>query len=59
LPDNVFLSDWNVPEFYSAMSFKRRTDQMSEGQRAIAERLFEAYRKNYPNILGVSSDDFH
>ena len=32
---------------------------MSEGQRAIAERLFEAYRKDYPNTLGISSDNFH
>jgi hypothetical protein len=58
-PEEVFLSVWNIPEFYSAMSFKRRTDQMSAEQRAAAEQLFEAYRKNYPNTLDVSIENFH
>lgn len=57
-PSTVWLSVWNIPEFYSAMSFKRRTAQMSAEQRATAERLFKDYRLDYPNILPAVTRHF-
>ena len=56
--EDLRISDWNIAEFYSAMSFKRRTGQMSAEQRQHAEALFQSYLKNYPKVLPISSADF-
>ncbi|MDB5551065.1 MAG: VapC toxin family domain ribonuclease [Rhizobium sp.] len=54
----VWVSDWNITEFHSAMSFKRRTAQMSVEQRRDAEVLFKACLKLYPDVLNISSAHF-
>lgn len=56
--EDVWISDWNLTEFNSAMSFKRRTAQMSLMQRQEAEALFAAYLKRFPNILKISTAHF-
>jgi predicted nucleic acid-binding protein len=56
--EDMRMSEWNVTEFYSAMSFKRRTAQMSVEQRHHAEALFRNYLKNYPAVLAVSTANF-
>jgi predicted nucleic acid-binding protein len=56
--EDMRVSDWNIAEFSSAMSFKRRTAQMSVEQRQHAEALFQSYLKNYPKVLSVSSANF-
>jgi uncharacterized protein len=56
--EDVWVSEWNIAEFYSAMSFKRRTAQMSVGQRMAAEELFEGYLKLYPSVFTISSQHF-
>jgi uncharacterized protein len=55
---SVWLSDWNLTEFSSAMSFKRRTAQISPKQRENAEALFQAYLRLYPGLLPVRSEHF-
>jgi predicted nucleic acid-binding protein len=57
--DDVWISDWNLTEFNSAMSFKRRTAQMSLVQRQEADVLFAAYIKRFPNVVKVSTLHFH
>lgn len=54
----VWISDWNITEFHSAMSFKRRTAQMSAEQRRNAEALFDAYLKLYPTVQQITSAHF-
>ena len=57
-PTDLCMSDWNITEFHSAMSFKRRTGQLTAEQRQNAERLFVAYLKDYFQVLSLSSADF-
>ena len=56
--ESVWISEWNIAEFHSAMSLKRRTAQMTVMERHRAEMLFEAYLKLYPNIFSVVSAHF-
>lgn len=58
-PDALLMSDWNITEFYSALSFKRRTRQLSPEQRSQAEKLFEIYRETYFKLVPISSTHFH
>ncbi|MDB5523315.1 MAG: PilT protein-like protein [Rhizobium sp.] len=56
--DELHVSDWNVSEFYSAMAFKKRTQQVTAEQRLGAEQVFEAYLRRYFKTLPVPSACF-
>lgn len=57
--DLLCLSDWAFTEFQSAMSFKRRTGQLTPAQRERAELIFQRYVDSYFRILPVRSFHFH
>jgi predicted nucleic acid-binding protein len=56
--NELHVSDWNISEFYSAMAFKKRTQQMTAEQRFGAEKVFETYLKRYFKTLPVPSACF-
>jgi predicted nucleic acid-binding protein len=55
----LYISAWNITEFQSAMSFKRRTGQITAEQRQRAEAVFHQYVNDYFKLLAVTSADFH
>lgn len=57
-PTELCISEWNLAEFRSAMSFKRRTQQMTIDQRQRAEAVFQHYVGSYFKLLPVTSFDF-
>jgi predicted nucleic acid-binding protein len=56
--DRLCMSDWNITEFQSAMSFKRRTNQISAQERQQAEAVFNRYIEDYFGVLRVTSRHF-
>jgi predicted nucleic acid-binding protein len=58
-PEMLYLSHWVLTEFQSAMSFKRRTGQLSIDQRQRAELIFGSYVDSYFKTLPVTSRHFH
>ena len=57
-PESLYLSEWVLTEFQSAMSFKRRTGQLSFDQRERAEKLFRSYVGAYFKVLKVDTAHF-
>jgi predicted nucleic acid-binding protein len=58
-PERLCLSEWSITEFQSAMSFKRRTGQLSAHQRVLSELVFKHYVESYFRIVHVRSQNFH
>ena len=56
--DDLYISDWNISEFYSAMAFKRRTQQITIEQRRTAEQLFESNLERYFKTFPLPSRCF-
>jgi predicted nucleic acid-binding protein len=58
LQDAPACSDWLLPEFYSALSIKLRTGQISEAHAKRVSKEFEALADGGLRIAPVSRDAF-
>jgi hypothetical protein len=53
-----FISEWTLSEFYSALSLKLRTSQISSEIKLEAEAFFAEARNTLFKMIVVSSADF-
>ena len=56
--NSLQLSDWTLTEFSSAISFKRRTNQLTSLQIERAKSLFDFYVDNFFQMVTIKSSDF-
>jgi predicted nucleic acid-binding protein len=57
-PDELFISDWVITEFSSAMALKLRSGQIQTDQRAECLAVFAKLVERSLTVLPVSSADF-
>lgn len=56
--DDIVVSDWVAAEFFAAVAFKQRTEQISAPMRAGAETLFAQYIADSLDVVAVLRSDF-